>query len=842
MAAARTRQDNVVSALSWEKVEAIYHAARALPADQRAAFVRGACGPDGVLLAEVSSLLSYDTVGSDYLDRSALENAASALAEETADWQPGATIAGYCIAEYLGSGGMGDVYRARDLTLERDVALKLFTIAPAGDASVLRRFEEEARAASALAHPGIVTIYSVGEAGSIGFIAMELVRGETLRARFSAGPMSLDDTIDLGVQLADAVHAAHCGGVVHRDLKPENIMVTDDGRVKVLDFGIAMRHGSSDGIAAGTAAYMAPEQRLGITTDARSDQYSVGAVLYEMLTAQRLVDPALVAKNRVDTRHRQLVLVIRRAVAEDPNRRYESMLAFAVALRELRDKYRGASAGTSRRQALRVGAGAVGALAMAGLGWKWFTSGSGATSLAILPFANVERDAGLDYLCDGLTGSLIEVLASPGLRVMAQSTVSHFRTAKDPKRAGQALNVATVLSGAISRGAGGLHVTAELIDARTGARLWGRTYDRPVADIAIIQADIARAIVADGLQIRLGRSDKSRLQRRLSVKPEAYERYLMGVRLAREGSEEGCVKAQAALAEAVRLDPEFAEAHAALSATFSVRAVDGYLAPREAWAEATRSFRRALALDELLPNAHAEFATWLLFSQWDWRAAEREWEAALRGPSADSQPDYLIAYALECWATGRSDLAISLARRARKLDPFSLAFAIREADLLFSAGQDEAARAIYSDVAGIDSADPRGHLGLAEILRRQGRYDDALVAMRTAFEHDGRGDLAAAYGGARGRDGLERLRHAAAVADLSALRVRAASGAYVSALDVARVHACLGNTSQAIACFPQALAERSPGLVFLTVDPVWDALRQEPMFRTAVARVGLRPA
>jgi serine/threonine-protein kinase len=820
----------------------IYDAARRLPAGERHTFLRNVCGQDDRLREELESLLQYDTAAGEFLERSALHEAAAALACEMSALVPGTMVAGYQIAGSLGSGGMGDVYRASDLRLGRDVALKVLDVPPGGDPTARRRFEHEARAASALSHPNIVTIYAVGEADGVAFIAMELVNGETLRQRLSRGPFPPEAAVDVAIQIASAVAAAHAAGIVHRDLKPENIMVTGDGLVKVLDFGIARRQGTADQSphTAGTAAYMAPEQRAGEPGDARSDQYALGAVIAEVFTGRRPAQLPAAAWNVLPRKLRpSLRAIVERATAPRPRDRYASVDDVANALRGVqRELRRGGARAVSRRQVLIAGAAVLG-LGAGAEALRRALAGRAIASLAILPFRNVSGDARLDTVCSGFTDTLIELLASPSLRVMARSTVSHFADAADPRAAGRTLGVEAVLAGSVSAATGGLHVRADLIDVASGASLWTRSYDRAAADVALIRTDIVRALLDDGLHLALASDERHRLERRLSVRSDAYDFYLRALQEQRQGTEDGYLRAQALLRQAVTADPGFAEAFAALAATYSVLAVEGYMHPASAWRETESNVRHALALDAALPNAHAEAATHLFYARWDFRGAQREWETALQGRAGDTQPDFLIAYAMECWATRRSDAAIALARRARTFDPYTPAFGLSEADFLLTAGYLDEAAAGYAAVIGRADRDARAFFGLAEARRRQGRLDEAYDALRAAFDRAGRSALVEPGAAGSGAARFEALERAGARADLEDLRARAAYGGYVSPLETGRVHARLGNTAAALACLPQAFDERSPGLVFLAVDRAWDAVRGEPAFRTAMARVGL---
>ena len=415
----------------WREIERLYNDAADTPAAEREAFLWRACGNDGVLRREIESLLQVETGAKGFLERSALEESASEIGFDRGPLDAGSELGGYVIKSLLGAGGMGEVYHARDLRLDRDVALKVLERSTALNPDYVRRFEEEARAASGLSHPNIVTVYAVGDDANVAYIAMELVRGRTLREILNAGAVAVDVALDLAVQLADALAAAHHAGIVHRDLKPENVMVTAEGFLKVLDFGIAKRRSphsngdADDGVIVGTAGYMSPEQSAGRPADHCSDQFSFGAILFELLTADPLADRSL-DENLIPLEFRP---VMRRCLQPEPADRYENSGDLAAELRQLRRarQREGDRQGITRRRLLWLGgAAAVGAIGA--LSWRRVFAGPSARSLAVLPFTNVELNPAIDYLCDGLTEVLIRRLGFvPGLEVAARSAVFNFK-------------------------------------------------------------------------------------------------------------------------------------------------------------------------------------------------------------------------------------------------------------------------------------------------------------------------------------------------------------------------------------------------------------------------------
>ena len=855
----------------WKRIDSLYHEALEHETGERAAFLAEACGKDEDLLREVRSLLAYEGASTRFLERPALEEAAKDLAADEGAWTPEKNIAGYKVLSLLGLGGMGEVYRARDLRLDREVALKLLPKEIAGRPGFVDRFEEEARSASGLNHPNIVTIYGVGESGDVAYIAMELVEGRTLREVLADGPLSVRATLDLAVQLADGLAAAHSRGIVHRDLKPENVMVTPDGLVKVLDFGIAKtdrsrtpskagepdtssRAGTTEaGTILGTIGYMSPEQAAGLPAGPASDQFSFGVILYEMLSGRRAFERDLKAATRDAIIHERpediedlnpavplsLRAVLERCLDKEPSTRFPSTRDLAAELRRIREE-RDGNLGWTRRRALWVGGAAAVAAAAGFASWRLWPRSTGVRSLAVLPFANALDDPEVEYLCDGLARSLTRGISRlPFLTVRPYSAVANFRKkGVDPRDAGRKLAADAVVTGAVIRASGRLRITAELVEVASGARLWSNSYDRAAGDALGAQNAIATAIVDDGVRLRLSGEDRRQLGSP-TKDPAAYELYLRAIHLWADETESAYVDSRGLLRQALARDPGFALAYAALATTYSVMAVDGYERPSTAWVEVSRNVRRALDWDRELPDAHSEAASALFYFQWDWAGAEQEWDRALQSRGGGFVPDFLTSRALQRWALGRTDEALALVKRARELDPLSSGFILKEADLLLQTGQLGPASRLYEGVIGTDRDDSRAYVGLAEVRRLQGRFDDAIDALRRAYEAAGDRSLSDVFAAARGADGYRRIERGTAKTELDSLEHRLAEGAYASPLDFARAHARIGEGERALTYFEPAFEDRSPGLVFLNVDRAWDSVRKDPRFQTAVRRVGL---
>jgi serine/threonine-protein kinase len=835
----------------WQQIERLYNEALALDAADRDAYLIRACDGDETLREEVRSLLAYEGAADRFLERPALAEAARTLARATRPELTGRRIAGYDIVALLAVGGMGEVYRARDVRLGREVAFKVLEPTIAADPEYRDRFEHEAQSASALNHPNIVTIYSVAEEGDVTFITMELVQGQTLRHVMSA-PMPLPSVLDVCVQLSSALSAAHALGIIHRDLKPENIMMTADGLVKVLDFGIARREGvSSDGSTTiGTAGYMSPEQALGRPAGPASDQFAFGAILYEMLTGQHAFQresrsetleaivsadprPVQTLNPRVPASLRQIVA---RCLSKDPAARYASTHDLERALRQVRSDV---SQGLTRRQLLWIGAGTAIAGVAGSAAWMFWPP----HTLAVLPFANTARNDGVEYLCLGLTQNLIARIKHLPLTVKSFSLVANFADSKsDPRTIGRQLGVENVVSGSVVTNGGQLEVTAELLDVTTGASLWAKRYEGQTASIFKLWDELATAIVDDGLHLRLTRDERRELLSRPTDNVDAFDLFLQARRFQMSDTEDDYIAARTLLRTAVDKDPRFAEAWVALAGTYWTSVLENYMRPADAWPEVDRCLVRASTLNPRLTDLSFGRAMKQFFSERNWAGADRTWQIAESAPDRDIQPELLFTHALACWALGDTRQALRLVRRARLVDPLSPMFILGEASYLYYAGQaDEAAARCLTVINTHPDLSAEAYFRLAEVRRAQQRYDDAIAARRKAHALRGDSDdeLDAALADATGKDGYARI-EATAVRRLELRTLeRRVRRAYASPLDFARAYAQLNDADRTFEYLGQALEEGSPGLVFLNVDRAWDSVRGDQRFAASIRQVRL---
>jgi eukaryotic-like serine/threonine-protein kinase len=700
----------------WPRVKAVFEQALAVDAAARSAFLAAACGSDTLLRQRVEALLASHAAGPSFL-----ETDASAVLNLR---RPGENLGGHSVGTYrllsrIGRGAMGEVYSAHDTKLNRPVAVKLIADDLARDADRVQRFRQEAYAASSLNHPNIVVVHDFGALEQRPFIVTELVEGVTLRERLKQGPLSIPEAIEIALQVTSALAAAHARGLVHRDIKPENVMLRPDGYVKVLDFGLAKlaRAGpgpdtaatslTHPGQLAGTPAYMSPEQARAEPVDRRTDVFSVGAVLYEMVTGRRAfpgesqavvfsailgqTPPAPALLNpQVPPPLDQLIAT---ALEKDPQRRYQSITDMrADLLRLQRDSDVDRVPGTARvaQPAMaangrfgRVGRPAQVALALVVLvaaltsmyayrrNRSIADSRETRTMLAVLPFENLSEDQGQEYFADGLTEELTAQLGQlqpAKLGVIARtSTFRYKRTKATAPQIGHELNVDYLLDGSVRRVGDRVRVIAQLVDASKQTQLWSETYERPVTDVLRIQREIADHLVRSlSIQLLPARTAVSTAG---SVNLESYDKYLLGLHEIGKGTRGGGSKAIDYFKEAVAKNPENARIHAALAQAYTA-VTTYYSSPSEVMPLAREAALRALVLDPQLAAAHVTLANVRLLFDWDWSAAEIEYRRALEiNPNL---PEANLGYATYLATLGRFDEAIARVKDAYRFDPLAL--------------------------------------------------------------------------------------------------------------------------------------------------------------------------
>jgi eukaryotic-like serine/threonine-protein kinase len=765
------------------------------------------------------------------------------------DTLTGRRISQYDVREKLGEGGMGVVYHAHDVRLDRDVALKFPSHRLDAD-----RFLQEARAVSALDHVNICTIFEIDETPEgQPFIAMALYRGRTLNAVLAERRPSLGDAVDLILQVARGLQCAHARRIVHRDIKPSNLMLTDEGIVKILDFGLARSTHEAQALAShdtrvqtlpgtvlGSVGYLSPEQARGEPADARSDLWSLGVVLYELLTGQLPFTASNVygvmdAILRLDPRPAReirsdvpgaLSAVVTRALQKRLEDRYQRA---AEMMGDLEDVARLLPAGTTTtRTALAARASETRGRTAAG--WQQAPP----PSIAVVPFANLSSDVANEYFSDGLTDELINALSQlQGLKVVSRTSAFEFKGKAISARAiGQHLGVTTLLEGSVRRSGERLRVTAQLINVEDACQLWAGRFDREMRDVFDIQDEIAQTI-AGTLAVRLNTLERGGLVKRHTQDLEAYHLYLKGRFHWNKRTAEGFEKAREYFEAALARDPEYAPAHSGLADYYMAVAAWGLAPPTDAWSQARVSALQALALDPDLAEAHTSLAVYLTYAEWKWDEGEREFLRARELNPNDVSTYFLHATCLI--QRGRLREARAEMERAFELDPLSPTTNTYRAGVAHYARDYDGSIDLCRKALELAPQDGELLCVLALNYEQKGQLDEAIAT----FEHARAllGDhplvlasLAATCARAGRLARYRRTRHA-----LTAM----ASERYVPPIAWAWVHMARGDVDRAFDCLDRASDDRDCLLCYLAVGPVYDRLRTHPRYQPLLDRIGL---
>ena len=796
-------------------------------------------------------------------------------------------ISHYRVDRLLGVGGMGEVYLAEDATLRRKVALKLLPERFSEDPERVRRFQREARAASKLNHPNIITIYEVGQEESRHFIAIEYIEGQTLRDRLqSSEPLAVGEILDVAIGVASALTSAHEAGILHRDIKPENIMLRPDGYVKVLDFGLAklvepdpLAPDSNTGSVMGTLLYISPEQARGHPPDARSDIYARGAVVYEMLTGR----PPIMTDNFVDLAIAittkdpeppshfirglapEVDRVVLKALQKDPAKRYPTARELLHDLRTLRQEIdfetklvsgRVSSAPLVFQQTAPLFGSHTTSSAFMRLGTRFTPKQMGAIalillsavliayavgrnalvdrpldSIAVLPFVNASGDPNSDYLSDGIAESITDSLAQvPRMQVIARSTAFRYKGKNvDPMTVGKELHVRGVVTGQLITRGNTLILRAALTDVKKGTQVWGEQYDRKLADVLAVQRDLAQEI-SSGLRLRLTGSEKAMFARRTGANPEAYQTYLRGRYQLNKDTEESLHKALEYFNQAIEQQPDYALAYAGLASTY-YELSNIYMSPNEVMPRAREAAQRAAQLDDSLPEAHSALALVRAWYDWDFAAGEKEFRRAieLNPNNADAHRvygDFLIV-------RQQFDRGLAEKKRAEQLDPLSVVASWDVGRAYFYEGRFAEAEEQARKTIRLDEKFPSVYLLRTQIALAQNHLPEAIALAKQTIAVGGPKPL---YVSTLGY--IEALAGDRAGAEATIAQLNASPG-YTLPLFLARVNAALGNRDQAMGWLEKLYSERSESIVWLRVDPTLQSLRNDPRFVAMEKRVGI---
>jgi serine/threonine-protein kinase len=803
-----------------------------------------------------ATLLSQDSPPIDSLTKT-VQTPAHGLSKRT-------LIAGkYRIVDEIGRGGMGIVYKAEDVILQRTVALKFLPAQWTADPEARERFVHEARAASALDHSNICNIHEIGEAEDDRmYIAMAFYEGKSLREKIKQGPMNQEEALGIAIQAATGMAKAHKKGIVHRDIKPANMLITSDGVVKILDFGLAKLAGqiklTREGTTMGTVAYMSPEQAKGEAVDQRTDIWSLGVVLYEMLSGvlpfkgdyeQTLIrsilqqEPERLGRLRKDL-PAGLENIVFKLLSKNPTDRYQSMdelledlQSVAEGLQPVRAAsmiFRGRILGLKKVHAYPAIAGI---LILAIVAWLIIfpKRGPAFDSIAVLPIENLTGDPGQEYFVDGATDELIGQLAQIGaLRVISRTSVMKYKALKKPvPEIARELKVKAIVEGTVHRVGDRVRIRVELIDALPEERnLWTQTYDRPMTDVLVMYGEMARAIAAR-MKVTLAPQEEMRLASARQVNPEAYEAYLKGqshwYKLTRPDLESAMQYFDLALAK----DPNYAQAYAGIASVWIGRQQQGFVPRSEAAPKAKAAAAKALELDSMLAEVHNTLAGIKTWSDWDWEGGEAEYRRAIElnpnYPEARASLSHLLSM------MKRPEEAMTQIRRALELDPLNALFRAHYAmDLMYARQYDDAV-AELRDTLKTSPNDLVALSTLRSAYHMKHMYAEALEVWKASYaaREDHEAEEALVRGFKEGGYSMALQRAAEAL-------VARSRTTYVPAWQIGTLYTRAGKKDEALAWLEKAYQAHDPNMPYISVDPIFDILRDDPRFRDLLRRMNLK--
>lgn len=889
----------------WQKVREIFDSALRHKPEERRRFVNEVCGDDKTLFAEVESLLSSHDSAESFMETPAVAEVAHMIEIETKKLEAGKRFGHYEIIEQIGAGGMGEVYLAKDTRLERKTAIKILRGNVGQDEKRMQRFVREAKSASALNHPNIITIYEIGETDNTHFIATEYIEGDTLRERLRGAPINLKSALEIAIQVASALDAAHRTGIVHRDIKPENVMIRPDGLLKILDFGIAklseppavagglsvndseaataIKAYTRTGMIIGTAAYMSPEQARGQTVDARSDIFSFGLVLYEMLagkppfegeSAIEIIgailnkEPVPLSRQTPEVPH-EIERIINKTLRKDREERYQTAKDLLIDLRDVKqdlefqnklERTAAPDLEEAKTQLLKATTsdiashpassaidgqtlqtekpkanpkwllfGLVGLIVLAAgfFAYRYFAPASKQIqSIAVMPFVNETADPQVEYLSDGMTDTLISSLSElPNIKVKARTSVFRYKGKEiDPKTIGKELGVQAIINGRVAQRDGRTSVTLEVVDTETEDVIFSTKYNKPQSELVTLQSDIARD-VSGKLKSKLSGAEEAKVTKTYTADPEALQLYLQGQFYRHKGGRNNVLLATDYFNKAIEKDPNYALAYAGLALNYSSYGLYNLASP-EYGAKANAAAKRAVELDNSLAEAHVASGTFV-------GNPEQEFRRAI-----ELNPNYADAHVALCiflTMNKRFDEGITEGRKAQELDPSSAVVTTHLGAAYFFARRPDEAIEILTRAHDMDPTlwVPLGYFGAAQTLK--GQYTEAIATFRKAVQiSDGspnaKSHLAYALAKARQRDEALKL-----VDELKRQGVHE----HINSFHFAVPYIGLGDKDEAFFWLGKGVDEGSIGFAELDIHPWFDDLRSDPRFKALLIRTNL---
>ena len=885
----------------WQEVKKLFDAVVELTPSEREKILAESCGADVDLRRDVEKLLASSDEAESFMESPAASEVASLIIEPK-NLEAGTSFGHYEIVKQIGAGGMGEVYLAKDTKLERSVAVKILNEKFAAHESNLQRFIQEAKAASALNHPNILVIHEIGESEKSNYIVSEYIEGETLRDNLKKTPPKLSEVLDIAIQIANALAAAHHAKIVHRDIKPENIMIRPDGFVKILDFGLAklveqkavgfdastvIQNQTAKGVILGTINYMSPEQAKGEKIDARTDIFSFGVVLYEMITARtpfagdsmsetfaNLInsEPTPLARFSSNTPD-ELQRIVAKTLRKKLDERYQTMKDLLPDLKNLRENlvfderlekshstndknataFLQATTDDSNRQTVEISRNFTGQIksrksffafglavlliAVIGFGYYFYNSKksvSGATikkSLAVLPFVNAGNDANAEYLSDGVTESIINNLSQiSSLRVMSRNSAFRFKNNQtDVKNIAAQLGVETLVTGDIKQLGDKLVINVRLIDASDDSQIWGNQYVKNSVDVITAQNEIAQA-VAQNLRLKLTNSEQQQLARRPTENAEAYQLYLRGRFHVFKLTPPEIQKGISYFQQAIEIDPNYALAYAGLADAYRSLAVGSEMPPTEFLPKSQTAANKAIELDDALSEAHTSLGA-TLFWQWNWNEAENQFKRALE--LSPNEANVHIFYAHLLSNIGRHAEALAEIKRARELDPlFPFAGAL-EGQFLLHAGRTDEALDRLRKTFELAPNFWMPHVMASICYIEKGMYAEAIAEARKARELLPAQTVSVSFEGyALAKSGKREEAQAALDELLKLSTIR-----FVPPSHIALIYNGLSEIDKSLEWLEKGYEQREPKMAFLKVDAKWNNLRGEPRFIDLMRRM-----